>query len=134
MHDYSIAGEIFRHATFVNQCCFTMYSIDATGKAHVAQIAREGWWVGDIFSFLAQEPSEYHVQSIENSEVLRVNKEKLEELCIKIPKLERYFRILVQNAYISFQNRMVSSMSKPAEVRYIEFLEMYPGLEQRVPQ
>lgn len=128
------AGEVLRHAVFVARGCFTTYSVDKAGKTHVAQIAVEGWWAGDIYSFLSQEPSEYFVESIENSEVLQTSKEKLEELYVKIPKLERYFRILVQNAYISFRNRIVSTMSKPAEERYLKFIQTYPGLEQRVPQ
>ena len=127
-------GDVFHRATFVSQGCFTMYSIDKAGKLHVAQIASEGWWVGDIYSFLAQKPTDYYVQSVENSEILQISKEKLEMLYIKVPKLERYFRILVQNAYISFRERMISAMSKPADERYLEFLSTHPGLVQRVPQ
>ncbi len=126
-------GEIHHKATFVNQGCFIMYSLDKNGKAHVAQIAVEGWWVGDIYSFFTLKPSDYFVEAVEKSEVLQMNKEELEELYIKIPKMERYFRILVQNAYISYRNRVVSSMSTPAVERYLQFLKTYPGLEQRIP-
>lgn len=126
-------GEVFRHATFINQGCLTMYSTDKGGKNHVVQIAVEGWWAGDIYSFLTQKPSEYFVEALEDSEVLCIGHKQLEELYHKVPKMERYFRILVQNAYISFQNRTVSSMSTPAPERYLSFLEKHPGLEQRIP-
>jgi CRP-like cAMP-binding protein len=132
--DYLLhTGEVFRHATFVNKGCFSMYSVDKDGKAHVAQIAMEGWWAGDIYSFLTQKPSEYFVEALEEAQVLQISRQQLEELYSKVPKMERYFRILVQNAYISFRNRVVSSMSQSALERYQEFTQTYPLLEQRIP-
>ncbi len=127
-------GEIFREATFVDQGCFVTYSFDKNGKTHVAQVASEGWWAGDIYSFLTQKPSDYFVESLENSKVLQISKARLETLYLEVPKMERYFRIIIQNAYISMRERMMSAMSKPAAQRYMEFLEAYPGLDQRVPQ
>ena len=88
---------------------------------------------GDIYSFLTQKPSRYFIQSLEEGEVLQISKDDLETLYIKSPKMERYFRTLVQNAYVSFQNRMISPMSKPALERYLEFIGTYPGLDQRIP-
>ncbi len=126
-------GQVFHHATFVRKGCFTMHTFDKNGKASVVQIAVEGWWVGDIYSFLTQKPSEYFVEAIESAEVLQIHHEKLEELYTRVPKMERYFRILVQNAYITFQNRVVSSMRQTAQERYMEFQQTRPGLEQRIP-
>lgn len=126
-------GEIFRYATFVRKGCFIMYSSDKNGKKHVTQIAVEGWWSGDIYSFLSQKPSTYFVEAIEESDVLQVSHKELEQLYSRVPKMERYFRILVQNAYISFQNRIVATMSSTALERYLEFLEKNAELEQRLP-
>jgi CRP-like cAMP-binding protein len=53
---------------------------------------------------------------------------------LKVPKFERFFRIILQNAFIAHQQRIIANMSKTAEERYLEFIERYPQLEQRVPQ
>lgn len=127
------AGETLRSATFVANGCFKMYSLDEAGKEHVTRIAMEGWWVGDIESFLTQKPSSYFVQALEHGTVLQVSKDNMETLYRIVPAVERYFRIVVQKAYIAFQSRIVASMSKPAAERYRDFCAMHPGIEQRVP-
>jgi CRP-like cAMP-binding protein len=79
-------------------------------------------------------PSLYSIDAMEDSEVLLLDNTSNEILYERVPKFERYFRILIQNAFIATQRRILSTISKTAEERYLEFLEKYPTLEQRVPQ
>ncbi|MEI3800672.1 MULTISPECIES: hypothetical protein [unclassified Chitinophaga] len=44
------------------------------------------------------------------------------------------FRIMNQKSLVTFQRRVISSLSKTADKRYLEFMEKYPGLEQRLNQ
>jgi hypothetical protein len=48
--------------------------------------------------------------------------------------MERYFRILAQNALIALQRRIVGSLSQTAEEKYNQLLRVYPHIIQRVPQ
>jgi CRP-like cAMP-binding protein len=41
---------------------------------------------------------------------------------------------LLQNAFIAFEQRIISVISRTAEERYLEFINKYPQLEQRLPQ
>ncbi|MCG8385158.1 MAG: Crp/Fnr family transcriptional regulator, partial [Cytophagales bacterium] len=50
------------------------------------------------------------------------------------PKFERWCRIIFQEEYISFQNRILTHLSKSGKEKYLDFLEKYPGLMHRVPQ
>jgi CRP/FNR family transcriptional regulator, anaerobic regulatory protein len=52
----------------------------------------------------------------------------------KIPKLEKYFRIITENGLISYQNRLLESMSLHAPERYANFIKRYPALNKRLPQ
>jgi CRP-like cAMP-binding protein len=61
-----------------------------------------------------------------------IEKNNLEQLYIDIPKFDRFFRILLQNAYIAMQRRISDGMSLSAEQRYIDFLNRYPQFEQRL--
>jgi hypothetical protein len=47
--------------------------------------------------------------------------------------MERYYGILIQNAFIVAQNRIASALKKTAVERYNEFIEKYPHIERRVP-
>jgi CRP-like cAMP-binding protein len=52
----------------------------------------------------------------------------------KLPGMERYFRIMIQQAFIAMQARLISTMSQSAEQRYLALLEKFPKIELRVAQ
>ena len=96
--------------------------------------AIENWWTGDLGSFITQTPADYNIQSLENSVLTQIYYEDLEQLYIQIPKLERFFRIIIQKALVTSQKRIINNFSLPAKDRYLKFREQYPQIEQRVPQ
>ena len=51
-----------------------------------------------------------------------------------VPKFERFFRIILQNAFVAQQQRINQNLSFTAEERYLHFIKKYPLLEQRLPQ
>jgi CRP-like cAMP-binding protein len=127
-------GDIEKVESFIIKGCLKTYFIDEKGEEHIVQFGVENWWIGDMYSFLTNTPSIYNIEALEESELLQVDHETLEMLYKRIPKLERYFRLLIQNAYIAATRRILGTMSKPAEERYLEFLQKYPDIEQRIPQ
>lgn len=128
------AGEVSRYQNFVTKGCLRSYFIDGNGFEHNVQFAIEDWWIGDMASFLTKKPASLYIEALEVSEVLQLDNPAMEELYIKIPKLERFFRILLQYAFIAFEQRIISVISRTAEERYLEFINKYPQLEQRLPQ
>jgi CRP-like cAMP-binding protein len=126
-------GDICRHENFVLKGCLRTYETDEKGQEHVILFSVEDWWVGDLYGFLTGSPSRMNVECLEDCVLAQISRETLEELYIKVPALERFFRKLVQNAYIAVSRRLLSSMSRPAQERYLEFIEKYPDIEQRVP-
>lgn len=126
------AGEVFRYECFVNKGSLRTYHVDNDGQEHIIMFAFEDWWTGDMYSFLSGQPALYHVEAMEDSELLLIEKNQLEKLYMDIPKLDRYFRILLQNAYISMQRRMSENRSLTAEQRYLAFINRYPQFEQRL--
>lgn len=127
-------GAIDRCTYFVNKGSLITYFIDREGKQHIVQFAIEGWWISDLQSFLMQMPATFNVQALEDSEVLELPIENLEALFDRVTKMERYFRIVTQRAFISFQQRMVQNLSMDAEERYLAFQQKYPKIELRFPQ
>ncbi|RYY65146.1 MAG: Crp/Fnr family transcriptional regulator [Chitinophagaceae bacterium] len=127
-------GDVCRYEYFVDSGCLRAYTIDAKGAEHVLQFAVEDWWIGDMNSFITQSPARLAIDALEDSEVLCMDKASWDLLFERVPKFERFFRILLQRAFITLQERVVSAMSDDAEERYRQFRERYPQLEQRVPQ
>ena len=86
-----------------------------------------------MYSFLTQKPARYTIDAIEDAELLCLERSALEELYIKVPKFERYFRLLLQNAFVSLQERIIGNLSQPADERYCTFITKYPNIEKRLP-
>jgi len=126
-------GDITRHQYFVNKGCLRTYTIDEKGQEHIIQFAIEDWWTGDMYSFLTQTAARYTIDAIEDSELLCLEKNALEELYIKVPKFEKFFRHLLQNAFVSMQERITANLSQPADERYCTFINKYPDMEKRLP-
>jgi len=127
-------GDSCKTENFIVKGCLRTYSIDENGVEHIVMFGVEDWWVGDLYSFLTQSPASYFIDALEETEILQITKPHLDELYEKIPKFERFFRILFQNAFIAQQNRINQSLALTAEQRYLEFLQQYPLLELRIPQ
>jgi CRP-like cAMP-binding protein len=126
-------GQVSHYESFIIKGCTRTYEIDDKGLEHIMQFGLENWWIGDMYSFLTATPSKLNIDCIEETEVLQISKPNQDLLYQQLPKMERYFRILVQNAFIAAMNRIYSNLSKPALERYQEFIQKYPQIEQRVP-
>jgi CRP-like cAMP-binding protein len=126
-------GEINRHETFIVKGVTRTYEVDEKGQEHIVQFGLEDWWVGDLYSFLTETPSKYNIDCLEDTQVFQITKSNLETLYEKVPKMERHFRIIIQNAFIAATNRVASSLVKSAADRYLDFIAQYPQIERRVP-
>ena len=128
-------GDVCKYVAFVEKGLLRSYSVNDKGTEHIIQFAFEGWWIADQLSFLTGEPSAYNIEALEDCELLLLTKQAEEQMLEKIPKLERYFRVLLQNSLIATQKRLASSLSQTAEERYNDLIKACPDtLPQRIPQ
>jgi CRP-like cAMP-binding protein len=127
-------GDVCKYVAFVEKGMLRSYTIDEKGNEHIMQFAFEGWWISDHYSFLTGEPAVYNIDALEDSELLLISKQAEEKMLQKIPKFEKYFRILLQNSLIATQRRLISSLSQNAEERYNQLISVCPTIPQRVPQ
>src|SRR5215213_367145 len=134
-HQYLVqAGEQCRYECFVNKGCLRQYHVDDTGQEHIFSFSIEDWWVSDMYSLITGEPSLTNIDALEECELILIERKAYEELMIQVPKFERFFRIILQRAFVSHQRRIIENISLPADERYCRFVERYPFFEQRLPQ
>jgi CRP-like cAMP-binding protein len=133
-HQYVLQeGEVALHDNFIIKGLTRTYTVDDKGEEHILRFSPEDWWTGDLASFLTGKPTVYNVDCLEDTEALRITFKDLEMLFEKVPKMNKYFRILYQRSIISYNMRVASALSKSATERYAEFIERYPGIVERVP-
>jgi len=125
---------VCKYLYFVNKgACYSGYT-NEEGDRFAVQFAVEDYWITDQYSFFTGQKSIYRIETLEPCELLYFNRSHFDEACDRFSFADRYFRILMQNAYISMQYRLATTNSKEAELRYIEFNERFPRFAQRIPQ
>lgn len=127
-----VSGQVCNYLYFITKGCLRSFYVDPNGVEHVYQIRMDNNWIGDIDSYFTRQKSKYNIEALENSDLLRIPLDRLEQLFVEIPSLERYFRILFQKAYINALNRLSSTMWETAIDRYNEMLKEHPEIFQRV--
>jgi CRP-like cAMP-binding protein len=133
-HQYLLQeGDVARMETFIIKGLTRSYELDEQGQEHIIQFGVEDWWVGDLYSFLSGKPTKYNIDCLEDTEVLQIDRERQEQLYQEVPKMERHFRIIIQNAYIASTSRVAATLAKSAAERYQDFIASYPQIEQRIP-
>ncbi len=125
-----VCKEIF----FVKSGALRAFYVDKLGKESTIMFAITDWWITDMFCFINAQPAMLNIESIEDSTVLQLQKNDLDNLYIKVPKFERFFRIIMQNAYIREQLRVIQNLSLSAEERYNIFLDKYPQIVKQITQ
>lgn len=125
-------GEVCKFEGFVTKGLFRVYHIDNNGFEQVLYFAIENWWITDIDSFTNEKPSRLYIEALEDSEVLLISTKDKEFAYNNIPKIEKLFRVMTQKTHIALQRRMIDNLSKTADQRYIDFIEKYPQLFQRL--
>jgi len=127
-------NKVCKSIYFVEKGCLRMYFINKKGAEQISQFALEGWWISDYQSFNNYTPSDYSIQAIENSIIVSIDKQNLDNLLIEVPQLERYFRRMLQKdvAGAQLRSKLLYEMSK--EEFYLHFSTSFPEFMQRVPQ
>jgi len=127
-------GDVCKYTAFVEKGALRAYVLDDKGDEYITAFALEGWSIGDIPSFMKQEPASLNIDALEDSELVLISKAAQDELLLKLPKYETHMRITITNAYIALQKRMTNMISLPLEERYTAFTQMHQNIFQRVPQ
>ncbi len=125
-------GEECNHFSFVVKGCLKMYKVDDKGNRHNLQFAIENNWISDYGSFYDQEPSDLYVETLEPSYILQIKKNDVFSLYDNSPLFDRNFRIIIENAFIEQQKRVLQTISSTVEERYLYFLKKYPSLSNRI--
>ncbi|MBL7932827.1 MAG: Crp/Fnr family transcriptional regulator [Bacteroidia bacterium] len=127
-------GSTIRKTHFIKKGALIAYYVDLQGMEHVVQFGIEGWWISDIQSYVKGDVAKLNVQALEDSSIYEFSNEVMEKAYDEIPPITRYFLKITQNAFATFQARVLADLSESAEKRYKLFREKYPKIELRFPQ
>lgn len=127
-------GTVCQHKYFITSGLTRSFYFDDRGKEQIVQFGIENWWITNLESYLCATPSPYSIQAIEKTTVLMLHKDRLEQLFIRLPKLERLFRLIVEKQCVALQRRSDFYMKEDSKQRYDLIVNELPDFVQRVPQ
>lgn len=127
-------GEVCNFEAFIVKGCVRKYYINKDGFEVILEFPIEDWWTSDIISFHDKKPSKLYIETLEDCELLVISLQDKEALLSKIPKFERIFRLMVQRNLASTQSRLIDSIAKSGQEKYLDFIKSYPTIPQRIAQ
>jgi CRP-like cAMP-binding protein len=127
-------GKLCQGNYFVVKGLVRQFFVNDKLNEQIIQFGLENWWIADQDSLLNHQPSNSYLQAIEPSELLLLTEKNRLMLFEEIPRLESYFRIMMQIAFVAAQRRIGFIFNQSEEERYRHFSARFPGFIQRVPQ
>lgn len=127
-------GQVCNGQYFVAEGCLRMFFINDKGVEQITQFALEGWWMTDNMSLLRRQPSQFCIQTVEPTTVVKLSADAQQTLYDQVPAMERYMRIVQQYAYAAAQMRIKFLHDLSKEEHYKHFMQHYPEFAQRIPQ
>lgn len=131
---YLKAGNISKQKAYINKGCTRTYTVDEKGHEHILFFSFEDWWLADFESYYTQEPAKQYIQAMENCELLCISKTDLDKLEEEIPALKLFFQEKKQKMIFATINNLREVKSLSPEERYLNLLQKYPQIFQRIPQ
>jgi CRP-like cAMP-binding protein len=127
-------GDVCDEKYFIVRGCLRKYINTENGDKQIFQFAIEDWWMTDYTSLESGKASAYNIQAVEECELIVIKKDDLESLYQDVPKVETYFRKILQRAYEASLYRIHIIFSYSGEERYVHFTSSFPEFIQRIPQ
>jgi CRP-like cAMP-binding protein len=127
-------GDFCHHSFFVEKGLLRSYTIDALGKEHIIQFASENWIVTDRSSVFFNEPSELFIDAVEDTTYVALDSTFADKASHLSPSFLTFNERALHNHIRHQQKRICLLLSAPAEERYLNFIQLYPDITQRVPQ
>lgn len=127
-------GQLCNQLSYIQTGALRSYCVDEKGRESTIMFAMKDWWLTDMYCFLNEQPAMTFIETIEDSSMFCLSKFNFDHLLTAIPKFERFFRILMQNAYTREQLRSIENLTLNAEERYTRFIHKYPQIASNVTQ
>lgn len=127
------ADEVCRHVGFVTNGLLRYYVLD-DGEEHTYDFSPERTFVCNYESFLTQTPSTRFIQALEATTLLRISYDNLQKLYQRLEHGQEFGRLVAEQLFVATLQKLTSFYRETADERYDNFLRLFPGLIERVPQ
>jgi CRP-like cAMP-binding protein len=129
-----VPGDFSNLESYVLSGLLRLYVIDENDQEVTIHFAKEDWWIGDMNSYIQNKASQFYIETLEPTTLISISFNDKEKVFKKYPIFERCYRLIFQKTHFALMERLIGILSKTAEVRYQNFIDKYPDIQQRVAQ
>jgi len=127
-------GKIAKEIYFIAKGALRAFITDKAGNIYNKNIFLEGNFAGSTASSLQQTPSEFSIEVLEDSILLKMDYKKYRELIFENDDLKNfYISYLEKNWVIEKEQREIALVMQNATERYITLLDTHPDIAERIP-
>lgn len=125
-------GDTCKDLVFVRKGCLRLYYLNDDVEVSVWFAFPHSSAI-EMYSFISENPSNYFLQAIEDTEVLYLSKAELNRLYRRVPKMQEMMRNFWEDVILNLLSRFTSLQTDSAEKRYLELLKK-PDYLRTIPQ
>lgn len=126
-------GVVSQSFHFVKKGCLRLW-FNNDGRDITFQFFMEGQGVASIESFMRGVGSQFSIETIEPSVVLKCSKEHLLQLMVEFPELKEWGDNFIVDRLINYTHLFLSRIKDSPQERYRKLIEEHPEIIQRIPQ
>jgi CRP/FNR family transcriptional regulator, anaerobic regulatory protein len=126
-------GQVCRHKAFIATGLLRTYTTGSNGNEHILHFSPELTWALDAESYDNQVPTAVNIAATEPTQVLLWKKTEFENLVATFPSLQDFSARLIQRTMHANRQRIATTLSTTPQERYIDFINRFPGMLQRLP-
>jgi CRP-like cAMP-binding protein len=121
-------GEICTALLFVQKGCLRLYYMKEEIEVSV-WFSFEHTSAIEVYSFISEMPSNYFIQSIEDSQVFFLAKQDLNQLYLSQPKMQLMMKNFWEDVILNLISRFTALQADSAEKRYLDLLAKPPYMK-----
>lgn len=132
--DYFVQeGKVCKHVGFIQKGLIRHF-IDKDGQELTGEFGKEGQFTCNYASFLDKSASEENIQCLEDTSLLVISFDDLQVFYNTIAEGNKFGRLIAETLFVQAKRKIASMFCDPPEVRYLQFMQLYPDIQQRIPQ
>ncbi|WP_428228744.1 Crp/Fnr family transcriptional regulator [Flavobacterium sp.] len=129
---YIDEGQMQKQGGFLVKGLIRAFHTDNFGNEKNIYFIPENEYTFHYASIISQEPCPLTFQCLENSTIVNFSLDQLSNAYETLPKFEKYGRLILEVKLRNQQQRLESLLYKNAEQRYIDFINEFPQLFNRI--
>ncbi|RAV99634.1 Crp/Fnr family transcriptional regulator [Pseudochryseolinea flava] len=127
------AGEVCKQLAFVNSGMLRTYFVDDNAEEVTYCFCTENHFETSFKSFIQQKPSTLSIQSLEDTNLLVINFQDLQQLYWKSKTWERIGRVFSEKEYLKMEEHASNVKNETASAKYLRLMTDHPQIIQKAP-